>query len=327
MKIMKRMMMVFFAIFLCTSLVFFACGGGSSDKDDDDDGDEEVDTGDLPEENWWASWDWSTADDSKPNEDVTLELPKPPYKVAGSATFPQGNWGGTSTISGVPDEEDETIQRPTEVKVEGPDGKEVTAFQFTGVVQVSKDSRAWNEGAQYPQVGWEAVPDEETLAALQSAVSYSFWIFVNSAEVKRNPTANAVKSWVFKTVVGASGFASNQGQEFKTYFGNYAPGGAGDNAQPAAYKKLEIGKWNKITVYLDPASDTFNMGQDSHIPLYNQKYLADFDPTTATKIQWQIALQDQSGIGQREGDTLHYDIPRGEFTYDVLFYGFELQLP
>jgi len=345
MKIMKRMMMVFFAILLCTSLVFFACGGGNSKEDDENEGDDgttTTDPGDLPEESWWASWNWAISDDSEPNEEVTLPLPKPPYlgtwsgsgepgpAYAATETFGQGNWGGISTISGTEDEEDPSILKPTEVTVVGPDGEtEVTAFQFTGIVQVIKDNRAADEGARYPMVGWEAVPDEETLVALQGAVSYSFYIKVVSAAIKRNPTATAVNKWVIKTAVGAEGFANQQGHEFKTYFGNSAPAGAGAKAQPSSYKSLAIGQWHKITVYLDPTVTTgptaFNMDQDSHIPAYNRRFAAAFDPTTATKIQWQISLQDQDGIDQRGG--VPYDIPRGEMAYDVLFYGLELQMP
>jgi len=352
MKIMKRMMMVFFAIFLCTSLVFFACGGGS-DKDDDDENDGDgndteqpvtpVDPDDLPEEGWWTSWDWATSNDSKPNAEVSLELPVPPYKgtfagIAGGTNykyatpevFPQGNWGGTSTISGVADAEDPTIMRPVKVNVPGPEGEEeVIAFQFFGVVKVSADNRSANVGARYPMVGWEAVPDEETLTALQGAASYSFWIKVISSGIKRTPPSTAVNKWVIKTAIGAAGFASEQGHEFKTYFGNSAPAGAGANAQSAANKKLDIGAWHKITVYLDPTVTTgptaFNMDQDSHIHDWNNRFEANFDLATATKIQWQISLQDQDGIDQRS--TTPYDIPRGEMAYDVLFYGLEIQMP
>jgi predicted small secreted protein len=325
------------ALLAALSLVVIGCdtGGGGGKKDNTK---KEIETG----EGIAGVWDWSTSDDSKANEDVTLKLVKPPYTQTskGAAadnspwdasyattgvSFPQGNWGGKSTISGTADTVDPTIMRPNG------DGKTAeTAFKFTGTVKVSADDRAWNTGAQYPMVGWEAVPDTDTLANLRAAWAYSFYIKVNSIALKPTSTATATTDWVFKTAVGAEGFANEQGHEYKHYFGNYQPGAAenfGTRAKDNMTDDLVLGQWHKITVVLAPANADFNMDQDSHIHQWNTHFTADFDPTTATKIQWQIALQDQKGILQRAGDPNHYDIPNGYFDYDIEFYGLELYLP
>ena len=305
----------------------------------DDDGEEVLDpdteeplTPPTPPETagrWVAgTWDWSTSDDSKPNETVQLALPKPPYKIAKTShPFPKSNWGGVSTISGVADPENAQIMRPETKTVTGPDGTDVTAFNFTGTVKVSKDNRGANEGSRFPLVGWEAVPDEETLADLKDARAYSFWVRVNSAEVKSNATATPRNAWVFKTAVCAEGFANEQGHEFKHYFGNYLPIAAtsfGGSTQSMT-DDLDIGEWHKITVVIDPKNKDYNLDQDNYIHQYNTEFEADFDKSTVTKLQWQIALQDQRGIAQRSGDP--YDMPNGYFDYDLDFYGLELNLP
>jgi len=317
---MKRVMMLCLAALLCGSLVFFACGEpGGKEK-------EPV----IPPETGEGTggvWDWSTSDDTKTNVDVTIALPKPPYKTASTRSFPQSNYGGVSSISGEADADDPDIMRPVTRTVEGPDGDEVTVFHFTGTVKVSRDGRGANEGSRFPIVGWEAVPDADTLIKLQSAWAYSFWVRVNSASVRSNASANPVNSYVFKTAVCAEGFANEQGHEFKHYFGNYEPSTAepsGPNGRPHTTEDVEIGEWHKITVVLDPMHGSFNLDQDTYIHVYNQEYEADFDPATATKLQWQIALQDQRGITQR--NSTPYDMPNGYFDYDLDFYGLELYL-
>jgi len=310
---MKKIMMLCLAALLCGSLVFFACGETGDEKDPDD------------EKEGAAAWDWSTSDDSKPNSTVTISLPSPPYVTPGDKNFPQGSWAGTSTISGEADADDPSIMRPKEVTVTGPDGSEVTAFSFTGIVQVSKDQRTANEGARFPLVGWEAVPNAKMLAELRSAYAYSFYVKVNSAVVKSTPTANPSNTWVFKTAVCAEGFANEQGHEYKHHFGNYEPTAAsnfGSRAVTSMTNDLAIGEWHKITVYLNPEDERFNLDQDNYIHQWNTEFEADFDPATVTKLQWQIALQDQRSIPARSSDP--YDITRGEITYDLEFYGLEL---
>ena len=321
---MKKIMMLCLAALLCGSLVFFACDNDGPKPGPGPGTDPE--TGEAFE----GVWDWSTSDDSKANQQASLALPKPPYKTAKTThSFPQSNFGGASTISGTEDtSESPSVFRPITKTVDGPDGTEVEAFNFTGTVKVSKDNRTANEGSRFPLVGWEAVPDDEdTLTALRSAIAYSFWVRVNSAAVKANASANPVNNWVFKTAVGAEGFANEQGHEFKHYFGNYQPTAATPYGGTHEYMTddLEIGEWHKIVVVLDPESDEFNLNQDNYIHQYNNEFLATFDPATATKLQWQIALQDQRGINQRNGDP--YDMPNGYFDYDVDFYGLELHLP
>jgi hypothetical protein len=316
---MKKIMMLCLAALLCGSMVFFACGDPKDPPPPVDPGDGIVGT-----------WDWSTSDDSKENDTVALDLVNPPYKTAKTGhSFPKSNWGGVSTISGTEDtSETPSVFRPVTKTVTGPDGTEVTAFSFIGTVKVSKDGRGPNEGSRFPLVGWEAVPDTDTLADLRIAWAYSFWVKVNSAAVKSNATATPRNDWVFKTAVCAEGFANEQGHEFKHYFGNYQPTAAtnfGANATTSMTDDLAIGEWHKITVVLDPNHESFNLDQDNYIHQYNNEFEAVFDPTTATKLQWQIALQDQRGITQRSGDP--YDMPNGYFDYDVEFYGLELYLP
>ena len=328
-----------FCIILVSTALIFSCGDGDNNNNNNNNNNNGNDGDDLGE-GIAGVWDWSTSDDSKANQTVTLVLPKPPYTQAGTGwqatygttgkVFPQGQFGdGASTISGVEDTEDPAIMRPLTKTVTGPDGAEVTAFSFTGTVKVSKDNRTANEGSRFPLVGWEAVPDEDTLTALRSAYAYSFWVRVNSTTIKATANANPRNNeWVFKTAVGAEGFANEQGHEFKHYFGNYEANAA-SNFGPKATKSmtddLAIGEWHKIIVYLNPTDERYNLDQDRYIHEYNTEYEAAFDPATITKLQWQIALQDQRGITQRGGDP--YDMPNGYFDYDVEFYGLELYLP
>ena len=313
------------ALLAALSLVVIGCdtGGGGGKKDNTK---KEIETG----EGIAGVWDWSTANDSTPNATVSLELKKPPYQTAtASEEFPQNNFGGVSTISGTQDTVDPTIMRPAETKVTGPAGTEVTAFNFTGIVKVINDDREPTEGASYPQVGWEAVPDADTLAKLRGAWAYSFYIKVNTGSIKRNSSANAADKWIFKTVVCAEDFAKEQGHEYKHYFGNAAAPKALTDAgsQPRAHytKDLALGEWHKIVVVIDSTNAGYNIDQDAHIYQWNPKFKADFNLATATKLQWQIALQDQDGISDRGSDP--YDIPNGIFDYNVDFYGLELYLP
>ena len=328
------------ALIIALSLVVVGCdtgGGGKDDKDKNKLGDGMV-----------GVWDWTVSDDKKPNTTVNIPLNKPPYTqvekgnagstsawdasfVTPGAEFKQNNYGGVSTINGTPDtaKDGTAVVRPEKVTVPGPDGKEVSAFSFKGLVKVSSEGRAATEGACFPMVGWEAVPDDATLADLRKATAYSFYVKVNSAVVKRSTTATPSNKWLFKTAICAEGFALEQGHEFKHYFGNAsAPKALADGADlsKARYtKNLALETWNKVTVYMDATDTKYNIDQDGHIHQWNRQYKADFIPTTLTKLQWQISLQDQEGITDRNsGD---YDIVNGSFEYDVLFYGLELYLP
>jgi len=322
------------ALIIALSLVVVGCDAGGGKKDDKKDlGDGIV-----------GAWDWTVSDDKKPNETVTLTLAVPPYlgtAVAGDQggvfkaqeEFPKNNYGGVSTISGTPGtaKDGTAVVRPEEVTVPGPDGKDVKAFSFKGTVKVSSDNRIATEGACFPMVGWEAVPDDaDTLADLKAATAYSFYVKVNSAAVKRNANGTPSAKWIFKTAIGAEGFATEQGHEYKHYFGNAAEPkaltDAGSLPRKHYTKGLALEQWHKITVGLDSTNTAaYNIDQDAHIYQWNLRFKAAFDHTTATKIQWQIALQDQDGIPDR-GDT-PYDINNGYFDYDVLFYGLELYLP
>jgi len=310
------------ALLAALSLVVMSCdtGGGGGKKGEDP-------NSNLPDlgDGIAGVWDWSISDDSKENAAQNgVTLSSPPYKASSSKNFPQTSWGGTSTISGTPDASDPEITRPNG------DGKTAaTSFKFTGTVKVTADDRTANVGVRYPQVGWEAIPDTATLALLRDAYAYSFYIKVNSAEIKKNSTDNDPQtSWVFKTAVCAEGFVPELGHEYKHYFGDYQPEASDDYGPDAVGNmtdELTIGDWHKITVYLDPEDDRFNLDQDNYIHQHNTEFEAGFDPTTITRLQWQISLQDQKGIAARASDP--WDIPNGYFDYDIEFYGLELYLP
>jgi hypothetical protein len=303
--IMKKNWTVFPVILMILAgLAFatvFSCGSGGKEKIEDPDT-EEVSGG----------WTWALSDDATPN----------PQKGDKQSIFAPG---GASRITNAREEtlEDGTkANRPYvypkgEAKDDDDNPIDAEVFNFKGNTKVSRDNRGQDECARFPMVGWEAVPDEETLALLQTVYGYSFWVRLKGA---------ATKKWSFSTVVVTSDIeavAPEEGWCWKHWFGNTAGGSAnspGENLTP----KLEPNVWYKINVVLDKSSPSFNLDQDGYIYQYNNERKKTFNQDKAVKIQWQISLQHQEGanVSARDGDP--YDIIKGSYDFDLDFYGFAL---
>jgi len=260
-----------------------------------------------------GKWDWSTSDDSATNE----------WKGSKQSVFPPG---GASRITnaiditgtdGLPGKAPFVYPAGT---VMDNDGKPITVpvYNFTGTTKVLKDNRAANEGARFPQVGWEAVPDEATLAQLRTAYGYTFWVRLNSA---------TSDSWAFLTSV-VTDFEKDEGHEYKHWFGNKS-GDSGGNSKINNYTdKLAVNTWYKITVIMDQTSG-FNMFQDAWIYTYDsgKDFRGPFNQDKAQKIQWQIPLQHQkTGTGEAERSGEPYDVIKGSYDFNLDFYGLELQM-
>jgi hypothetical protein len=194
--------------------------------------------------------------------------------------------------------------------IEGP------VFNFKGNTKVTSEGRPANQGAGWPQVGWEAVPDAATLELLKTVYGYSFWVRLNSA------TAN---NWAFASAVVTDDVLPEEGHEYKHWFGNQAGASGGKSSINNFTSKLAVGTWHKITVVMDQKSG-FNMYQDKWIWQYDSgaAFRGDFHQNKAQKIQWGIPLQHQIGAGVRERSGDPYDITNGSYNFDVDFYGLEL---
>jgi hypothetical protein len=190
-----------------------------------------------------------------------------------------------------------------------------TVYKITGNTKVTRDNRPATEGAGWPMVGWEAVPDEETLALLKTAYGYSFWVRLNSS---------TASNWSFLTAV-VTDFSLEEGHEYKHYFGNQPGDSGGKSSINNFTKDLALGLWYKITVVMDQGS-SFNMYQDKWIYQYDSgaNFRGDFHQAEAKKIQWQIPLQHQVGASVRQRSGEPYDIDRGSFDFDLDFYGLEI---
>jgi hypothetical protein len=203
------------------------------------------------------------------------------------------------------------------VKDTGGQDVQMTIFNFQGFTKVTAAQRPSTSGAQFPMVGWEAVPGAEMLAKIRTAYSYSFYIRLNSSRTVVTPSTN---TWSFLTAV-VTDFAPEQGFEYSHYFGSKDGDALNNNLTTIAY-----GAWRKITVVLDK-SDTanFNLDQPGWLTVYTPKDdpRGPFNQNMAQKIQWQIPLQHNDGA-QRNGDP--YDRVTGEFHFDFDFYGLELQM-
>lgn len=275
-----------------------------------DDGSKPITPGEMVEPKPVAGvWTWALSDDSNPN---------------GSYMNPQTIFapGGASRFFNAVEDPDETdrfdkpVQRPSEYTTEVLDNDgnpiEGKVYSLKGVTKVSAENRPYNSGAQFPLVGWEAVPDDDTLDLLKTAYGYSFWIRLNSA------TAN---KWAFLTAV-VTDFAEEKGYEYKHYFGNQP----GDSRSKNLTKNLELGKWQKITVVMKMGSG-FNMDQDGWIYQYppSPRPPNVFNQNNAEKIQWQIPLQHNGGKSRPWTTTeIWSDMISGEYDFDLDFYGLEL---
>lgn len=277
-------------------------------------------------------WTWALSDDENPNPHVS---PQTIFAPGGSSRFTAGSYVEDPVET---DRYDKPVKRPFVYPagtVEDNEGNiiEAEVYNFKGTTQVSSNNRPASEGARFPILGWEAVPDGATRDLLREAFSYSFWIRLNSA-TKNN--------WAFVTAVFTD-YEEEKGYEHKHWFGNQGGDSGGTAAINNFTKGLKLGAWYKITVVIKKDSPGFNINRDKWMYLYvntdfantpnNPKVIADkaaldhpYDQSVAEKLQWQIPLQHQvdAGVNARSGDP--YDIMRGSYTFDVDFYGLELNM-
>jgi len=269
-----------------------------------DDGSEPITPGEFVQaEPVAGNWEWATVDDSTTNE----------WKGPKQSVFAPG---GASRITNAT-EDQKPFEYP-EGTVTDNNGNTITkpVYNFTGNTKVLKDNRTANEGARFPQVGWEATPaDDETLELLKTAYGYSFWVRLNSG---------TGDSWAFLTAV-VTDFEKDEGHEYKHWFGNKA-GDSGGNSKIKNYTGgLNIGTWYKIIVVMDKKDS--NMFQDKWIWIYDsgKDYRGDFHQAEASRIQWQIPLQHQkTGTGETERSGEPYDVIKGSYDFNLDFYGLEL---
>jgi len=271
-----------------------------------------------------GTWTWYTSDDSKENGP----------EVGPAFVNPQTIFapGGASRIT---NEEDTTApdggaaKKPFEYPANSQkdnNGNTITVpvYNFTGTTKVTSNNRTANEGARFPLVGWEAIPDPATLELLKTVYGYSFWVKLNEGTTG--------DSWAFTTAV-VTDYPPEKGYEYRHWFGN-ATGDSGGSTTPDYTGPLEPGKWHQITVVLDKTDPTFNMEQARWMIDYystgNSQADKDakdkpYDQSKAEKLQWQIPLQHQkkdTGVSARGGNP--YDIIRGSYDFNVDFYGLEL---
>jgi hypothetical protein len=256
-----------------------------------------------------GKWTWALSDDADPND----------YKGDKQSIFTPG---GASRITNAQEDSTETDRFDHPVKrpfihptgsVKDNDGNTINepVFNFTGNTKVIKDNRTANEGARFPLVGWEAVPDEETLELLKTAYGYSFWVRLNSS---------TASNWAFLTAI-VTDFTPEEGYEYKHYFGN-KPGDSGGTKVNNFTSNLQVGTWYQIKVIMN--KDAINIEQDKWIHSYNPEYKGPFNQDKAQKIQWQIPLQHQVGADVSARSGTPYDITKGSYDFNVDFYGLEL---
>jgi len=272
-----------------------------------DDGGEAIEPGKIIQgETTAGTWDWSLSDDSGTNEYLDVQTI---FAPGGASRFENAQ-----TNSADVDEKGKLIKRPYKYPdgtVKDSNGNPINepVFNFKGNTKVTSDNRKDNEGARFPLLGWEAVPDETTLAALKTAYSYSFWVKLNSSTNSK---------WAFLTAVFTD-FPAEKGYEYGHWFGNTN----GDAGSKNITKDLKPGEWYKITVILKPTKDGGNIDQAAWIHAYNPEYEGDFKQNETKKLQWQVPLQHNGGT-PRGGAP--YDIIKGSYDFDLDFYGLVLNM-
>jgi hypothetical protein len=258
-------------------------------------------------------WKWAIIDDSNTNEWKETDVDP----ITKQSIFPPG---GASRILNAVNDPVETdrygnpIKRPFiyplgTVKDNNGNTIDKQVFNLKGNTKVTNQNRPANEGAWFPQIGWEAIPDAETLELLKTAYGFQFWIRLNSS------TAN---NWSFLTSV-LTDFPLEEGHEYAHFFGNQP----GDSMSNNLTSKMAVGTWYQVHVIMDKGSD-FNIAQARWIHLYNPEFEGPFNQDKAQKIQWQIHLQYQVGAGVAARGSEPYDIFRGSYDFDVDFYSLEL---
>jgi len=250
-------------------------------------------------------WDWSLSDDSTTNEYLDVQTIYAP--------------GGASRFTNAVEDADKIDTHGKKVKrpyvyptgtVNDIDGNPINepVFNLKGNTKVSKTDRTANEGARFPMLGWEAVPDAATLAALKTAYSYSFWVRLNSSTGSK---------WAFLAAVFTD-FPAEKGYEYGHWFGNTNGDAGTKNKTP----NLKPGEWYKITVILSPVPKG-NIDQAAWIHSYNKEYEGAFKQDKAEKLQWQVPLQHNGGTARGPDP---YDIIRGSYDFDLDFYGLVLNM-
>jgi hypothetical protein len=276
-------------------------------------------------------WTWALSDDSQPNPHIT---PQTVFAPGGASRFTTGKYTEDSTEK---DRYGDPVKRPFAYPagtVKDDDGNTIdaTVFNFKGKTEVSTANRPADSGAGFPLLGWEAVPDTETLELLKTAYGYSFWVRLNSVTASN---AQNKDKWAFVTSI-VTDYEEEKGYEHKHWYGNL-PGDSGGTTKINNYTKdLKLGVWYQIIVVINKDSDGFNINQDKWMHQYipanptTPKDIADkaafdhpYDQSMAEKLQWQVQLQHNGGTA-RVGTP--YDIVNGSYDFDLDFYGLELMM-
>jgi hypothetical protein len=272
-----------------------------------DDGSEAIEPGQIVQgESTAGAWDWSLSDDSGTNEYLDVQTI---FAPGGASRFENAQTNPADV-----DDKGKPIKRPyvypagTVNDING-DPINEPVYNFKGNTKVSSENRTANVGARFPLLGWEAVPDETTLAALKTAYSYSFWVKLNSSTNSK---------WAFLTAVFTD-FPAEKGYEYGHWFGNTK----GDSGAKNITNNLRLGEWVKITVILKPTDKGGNIDQAAWIHSYNPEYEGEFKQDKIQKLQWQVPLQHNGGTA-RGGDP--YDIIKGSYDFDLDFYGLTLNM-
>ncbi|MDR0456989.1 MAG: hypothetical protein LBH20_09950 [Treponema sp.] len=285
-----------------------------------DDGSEPITPGEIIEVTPIAGvWTWALSDDSIPNDYLDKQTI---FAPGGASRFEEGRYIEDQEET---DRGNNPVKRPYvypagEAKDNGGNPIDAEVFNFKGTTKVSAENRPATSGAQFPLLGWEAVPDEETLELLKTAYGYSFWVRLNSATESK---------WSFLTAI-VTDYSEEKGWEEKHYFGNQPGDSGGTPAIKNFTSDLKLNEWYKITVVIDKSSSGFNIEQDKWMIQYYSTQPADvkaardkpYDQSAAHKLQWQVPLQHQSVSAARSGEP--YDIVKGSYTFDFDFYGLEL---
>jgi len=274
-----------------------------------DDGTDPVEPGKIIQgEASAGTWVWSLSDDSGTNEYLDVQTI---FAPGGASRFDETRYVNDATEK---DKYDKPVKRPYEypagtVKDNDDNPIDEPVFNFKGNTKVLKDNRTANEGARFPMLGWEAVPDEATLEALRTAYSYSFWVRLNSSTSSR---------WAFVTTIFTD-FPAEKGYEYGHWFGSTN----GDAGSKNKTEKLKPLVWYKITVILAPTNKGGNIDQAAWIHSYNPEFEGAFKQDKAEKLQWQVPLQHNGGTDR--GAT-PYDMVKGSYDFDLDFYGLVLNM-
>ncbi|MDR0473968.1 MAG: hypothetical protein LBH43_09910 [Treponema sp.] len=280
-------------------------------------------------------WTWALSDDAETNEHIT---PQTVFTPGGASRFADGGYVEDPAET---DRYDNPVKRPFVYPagtVKDNNDKVINAevFNFKGNTKVSAPNRPGTSGAQFPLLGWEAVPDDETLELLKTAYSYSFRVRLNSS---------TASNWAFVTSI-VTDYEPEKGYEHKHWYGNQKGDSGGTKTINNFTNGLNLGVWYKITVVINKDSSGFNINQDAWMhqyipaspapavgtPAYDKDQRDQaaknnpYDQSAAQKLQWQIPLQHQVGAGVTMRNSGAYDAIDGSYDFDIDFYGLELNM-